>query len=712
MRVPPDHPPPDADSEEAARGWLREVIRWLEQRLMASSAEDRNEDAVEFDKKAAAITQSIARLEDERDDLPIHAVRAWAALSEFEERCLWLAVAAQVDRHVGELVAWLSGDSRQRAVTPWVCLRLFCTTRHERLERERAFDAAAPLFDLGLLAARPADGQALSSDRLDATLVPASFLRTFLLGRRVVSDEAAPFARRIRPALGLDQVACPPAERAALRAIGPALEWRPALADPVCGEALYDFQQAGALLLTGSPGSGKSLLARALAGERGRALIEVDADRLATLSDPQIIHILDTLFREAAFTGEWLLFDGCDSLLRRARSEGPLGDQRLVFTAFRAALRRWPVGVIITAESPDAVADSVRDRLFLHHELPSIGRDLAGLAWQLNVPGAVELDRDVDFADLAENFALTGRGLQNAINLAVRSVEGDGPLRQPTLEAAARAQQSSGLGEFARRTWVSRPRADLVAAERVATGVDAIIATERVRENILQQWGLAARMHKGLGLVCLFDGEPGTGKTLAAEVIASELCLPLYTVNVSNVVSKWIGETEKNLQRIFDDAQRNRCVLLFDEADSLFARRTEVTRSVDRYANMEVGLLLQLVENYRGLVILTTNLRESLDPAFSRRFAFKITFEFPDAESRRTIWERLLPPGRLDADLDVEDLAWSYELAGGSIRTVVLRAAFRAAVEGTRITREIVSECAVEECRALGKLVRDPSGLD
>jgi SpoVK/Ycf46/Vps4 family AAA+-type ATPase len=368
--------------------------------------------------------------------------------------------------------------------------------------------------------------------------------------------------------------------------------------------------------------------------------------------------------------------------------------------------------VILTAESSDAIADSVRDRLFLHHEVPSIGRELAGLAWQLNVPGSVELDRDVDFTALAESYALTGRGIQNAVNLAVRTTPPGAPVAQPTLEAAARAQQSSGLGEFARRTWVSRVRADLVAPARVAKGVDDIIATERVRETVIQQWGLAARMHKGLGLVCLFDGEPGTGKTLAAEVIASELSLPLYTVNVANIVSKWIGETEKNLQRIFDDAQRNRCVLLFDEADSLFAKRTDVTRSVDRYANMEVGLLLQLVEAYRGLVILTTNLKETLDPAFSRRFAHKITFEFPDANSRREIWARLLPAAQLAPDLDIDDVAWSYELAGGSIRTVVLRAAFRAAIEGSRITREIVGQCAVEECRALGKLVRDPAAAD
>ena len=194
---------------------------------------------------------------------------------------------------------------------------------------------------------------------------------------------------------------------------------------------------------------------------------------------------------------------------------------------------------------------------------------------------------------------------------------------------------------------------------------------------------------------------------MTAEVLASELGLPLFTVNVSNVVSKWIGETEKNLQRIFDDAQRSRCVLLFDEADSLFAKRTSVQRTSDRYANMEIGLLLQLVENYRGLVLLTTNLKDSIDPAFGRRFAFKLTFTFPGPEIRASIWERLLPEEHLADDVDFKDLAYTYELSGGSIRTVVLRAAYRAATQGTMITQAIIGECARQECRSLGRLVRE-----
>lgn len=279
---------------------------------------------------------------------------------------------------------------------------------------------------------------------------------------------------------------------------------------------------------------------------------------------------------------------------------------------------------------------------------------------------------------------------------------------QSDLVKAAALQGDRGMSAGVRRTWVSRKRSDLLLPAEVGRAIDELIETERNREQVLEKWQLARKVQKGLGLVCLFDGPPGTGKTMAAEVIACVLGLPLFTVSVANVVSKWVGETEKNLQSIFDEAQKARCLLLFDEADVLFTKRTEVQRSADRYSNMEVGLLLQLVESYRGLVVLTTNIKDSIDPAFARRFTFKLRFPNPDADVRLRIWEALLPRDRLADDVDLASIARRYELSGGAIRNIVLRAAYRAALrpEG-RVTATTIAELATEECRASGQLVRE-----
>jgi SpoVK/Ycf46/Vps4 family AAA+-type ATPase len=200
----------------------------------------------------------------------------------------------------------------------------------------------------------------------------------------------------------------------------------------------------------------------------------------------------------------------------------------------------------------------------------------------------------------------------------------------------------------------------------------------RQRGRVYDTWGFAARGLRGLGITALFAGPSGTGKTLAAEIVAHELSLDLYRIDLSRVVSKYIGETEKNLRRVFDAAEEGGAVLLFDEADALFGKRSEVRDSHDRYANIEVSYLLQRMEAYRGLAILTTNMRASLDTSFLRRLRFVVNFPFPDAPLRARIWERAFPAATPTEGLDVAKLA-RLSLAGGNIRNIALNAAFLAA---------------------------------
>jgi len=205
-----------------------------------------------------------------------------------------------------------------------------------------------------------------------------------------------------------------------------------------------------------------------------------------------------------------------------------------------------------------------------------------------------------------------------------------------------------------------------------------VIGHVRERYRVYDEWGFADRLSRGLGISVLFAGESGTGKTLAAEVLASELRLDLYRIDLSAVVSKYIGETEKNLRRVFDAAEDSGAILLFDEADALFGKRSEVKDSHDRYANLEISYLLQRMEAYRGLAILTTNMRHAIDTAFMRRIRFVVDFPFPDVAERARIWERVLPPDTPRAGLDPLRLA-QLGVAGGVIRNIAMHAAFLAA---------------------------------
>jgi len=260
---------------------------------------------------------------------------------------------------------------------------------------------------------------------------------------------------------------------------------------------------------------------------------------------------------------------------------------------------------------------------------------------------------------------------------------GEGRLAE-ALWDAARRQVRPRLDDLAQRVRATARWSNLILPEPQLEILRGIQAQLSQRPTVHDDWGFAEQSERGLGLTVLFAGSSGTGKTTAAEVLARELRLDLYRVDLSAVVSKYIGETEKNLRRVFDAAEAGGCILLFDEADALFGKRTEVSDSHDRHANVEVSYLLQRVEMFRGLAILTSNMRSALDAAFLRRLRFIVNFPFPDAALRAEIWRRAFPAATPTKGLDVQLLA-QLNLSGGQIRTVALNAAFLAASAGTPV---------------------------
>jgi hypothetical protein len=271
---------------------------------------------------------------------------------------------------------------------------------------------------------------------------------------------------------------------------------------------------------------------------------------------------------------------------------------------------------------------------------------------------------------------------------------------------ASRGQARPRLDDLAQRLETTSTWADLVLPAAQLQVLQELSAHVRQRAKVYETWGFGSRGARGLGITALFAGGSGTGKTLAAEVIARELRLDLYRIDLSSVVSKYIGETEKNLRRIFDAAEDGGAVLLFDEADALFGRRSEVKDSHDRYANIEVSYLLQRMEAYRGLAILTTNLKGALDPAFLRRIRFVVQFPFPDAAQRAEIWRRIFPPAAPTESLDFIGLA-RLNVAGGNIRNIALNAAFIAADAEEPVRMQHLLRAAQTEYAKLEKPLTD-----
>jgi ATP-dependent 26S proteasome regulatory subunit len=308
-------------------------------------------------------------------------------------------------------------------------------------------------------------------------------------------------------------------------------------------------------------------------------------------------------------------------------------------------------------------------------------------------------------AGLTSTFDMAAAEIHAA---AVQALARVGPEGMDSLNArlwaACRSQARRRVRELAQQIEPSARWPDLVLPDEQRQTLRDLVAHVAHRAKVYDEWGFASRGPRGLGITALFAGASGTGKTLAAEVIACELQLDLYRIDLSQVVSKYIGETEKNLSRVFDAAQDSGAVLLFDEADALFGKRSDVKDSHDRYANIEVSYLLQRMEAYRGLAILTTNMKGLIDTAFLRRLRFVVQFPFPDPAQRAAIWRSVFPAGVPTRDLQPAKLA-QLNVSGGSIRNIALHASFYAAEMGEPVQMSHALRAAYAECAKLEKSI-------
>jgi hypothetical protein len=416
---------------------------------------------------------------------------------------------------------------------------------------------------------------------------------------------------------------------------------------------------------------------------------------------------LVALRREAALRGAIPVIAGIEELMSAEGGKDP----RMRLLAQHLNQCDGPVVLVSSWRGVDVGAQLPAVRI--EWPIPDVAtrgelwRELAGAG-----DGGAELDL------LAHRFPLGAGAIRRAIASA-QVLAGRPPgsrLSPPELQAGIRQNVAERLGGLAERVVIKQTWNELVLADDVMTRVVGLVGRVRHAHMVYEQWGYRSKMPRGVGVAALFSGPPGTGKTMVAGLIANELDLELYQVDLSKVVSKWIGETEKQLAKVFDAAEAGHVLLLFDEADALFGQRsTEMRGATDRYANLEVNFLLQRIERFNGIVILTTNLDASIDKALKRRLAAHVVFQHPDDDERAQLWTQLLaadgaPLGR---DLDARKLSRLYpQMTGANIRNAALAAAFLAAAEGrSRIDQATVMQAARGEYLSMGHVLAATSEL-
>ncbi|MBB4842922.1 hypothetical protein HNP55_001437 [Paucibacter oligotrophus] len=433
-------------------------------------------------------------------------------------------------------------------------------------------------------------------------------------------------------------------------------------------------------------GHEEALLATCRQALAPRGLLLLNAQALPE-GPAELLRCARLLDREALLTGFWPLLRAGENEPRLARLIEHLHSSALLLGAPPSGLLQATPHRLLqlqaTAESCRRAAEAALRAC--GDELPDLRAELGRAARQFSLaPNAiVELSRQLKQTPAAERPAQVW----------------------PAAAQAARARLA-GLAQLATRIETKQGFAGLVLPPAQMQALRDMAGQLRQARTVFEDWGFGAGSSRGQGLCALFAGDSGTGKTLAAEAIAHELGLDLYRIDLALMVSKYIGETEKNLKQLFDAAEAGGALLLFDEADALFGKRSEVKDSHDRHANLEVAYLLQRIESYRGMAILTSNMKSALDRAFLRRIPFIVNFPFPDAAARALIWQRQFPANAPLGEIDIATLA-RLDLSGGHIRNVVLAAAFRAAELGQPIHQALLLQAARGEYAKLDR----PPGL-
>jgi len=614
-----------------------------------------------FDQATAAARQIAAQMENAGDTPRLDALARLCNLTSFERDVFLLALAPELDRTFEQIYGYLQDDVTRKQATLNLALNVLSPGGPERMAALASLNPANPLFTFHLLhiisesSALPRQNRPLLVDEtvlawlLDGSYAPAAPLddlaRLFLPGVPIQGELGA----RLERALAAQAVLC-----------------------------LYGLDETAR--------RSAALQAAALAN---RPLLSIS---LASAAERPLLPLIRRALRDARLLGAVACFEGWETCLE---GQSPPPD-------LLAEVCAHPGPVVLSARREWRASRLPRERrlAWLAFDNPDYTRRVE--LWQeaLGRP-----DREVAF--LAGSFKLSSGQIRDAVQAAADAAGLENrPVQDEDLFAAPRAQSNPSLSLLAQAIQPRYTWEDLILPTDPLAQLREIVTAVRSRAQVLEGWGLGRKLASSLGVTVLFAGPPGTGKTMAAQIIAGELGLSLYRIDLSSVVSKYIGETEKNLAEVFSQAEASNAILFFDEADALFGKRSEVRDSHDRYANVEISYLLQRMEAYDGVTILATNLRANLDEAFTRRLQYAVDFPFPEEADRLRIWRALFPTQVPTApNLDFDLLAKRFKLAGGNIRNIILNAAYLAAAEDQPLAMQHLLHSTRRELQKMGRLL-------
>lgn len=622
--------------------------------------------------------ESILREQVEAEDEVPRFVALCAAfdLTAFERDTLLICLAPVLDLRYERLFGYLQNDVTLRRPTVNVILNLLIRSPLERLSLLPSFLDEGRLFAYRLIQRVNETGvqPALPNQQLT---VDESVL-AWLLGSYHPDPRLEECLTLSYPEVGEEEQ------------LLTAEVWEK-LVEAVNGQSVASFHGSDLLV--------QRTTAQRLAAHAYMPLLTVDLACAATKGLAPV-EILRLVMRDARMMGSAIYLYGWDAMM--GLHQPPVGLLKMLFEATNP--------LIISSEKEWYSQGVERSDSMLRVAFPKPGYRQRCALWKFYVAAAEhKLAPDVHLNGIASQFALESQQIQDAVASARDAAIQRGDLiRQRDLITAARVHSSPNLSGLAHKIEPRYEWTDIVLPEDQKAMLRELTQMVRGRGIVMEEWGVGKKLKTSSGVTVLFAGPPGTGKTMSAEVIAGELGLDLYKLDLSMVVSKYIGETEKNLGKIFDEAQSSSAVLFFDEADSIFGKRSEVKDSHDRYANMEISYLLQRMEQYDGITILATNLRANMDDAFTRRMQFIVDFPFPDAEERLYIWQTLFPPTLpKSGDIDLSLLATRFKLAGGNIRNIIASAAFLAAANGGVVTMEHLLHGTRRELQKMGRLISD-----
>jgi AAA+ superfamily predicted ATPase len=603
-------------------------------------------------------------------------------LTRFDIDALLACILPEIDLRFQKLYGYLQDDITRKNPSVDLLLRMLCGSFETKLKERQAFSSESKLMKYHLVNLEEERGY--SAPLLAKSLRVDERILNYLLEVDGIDQHLLRFSHLSQPKVKLADIVLPEDTREHLANITAHCKSM----SPVC----Y-FQ--------GSSGSGKKTTAESICSELGTKLLVIDIDRLIK-TESNVDTLLPIIFREGLLQSSAIYLDNCDALFTEDKGV------ESIYRRIIDELTYYPGWSFVASEKtpPRNISPS---KSIVNVEFPTPTADMRAQLWEQNRVLITRLAGKVNLSDLASRFKLNpgqiGAAAISAVNNALWKDPENQIVDSSDLYLACRQQSNSKLSALARKISPKYDWEDIILPKDQLDQLREMCNYVKHYQTVYTLWGFEKKLSLGKGLNALFAGPSGTGKTMAAEIIARQLGIDLYKINLSAIVSKYIGETEKNLENIFKEGQTANSILFFDEADALFGKRSEVRDSHDRYANIEIAYLLQRMEEYDGIVILATNMQKNMDEAFVRRLHYNIEFPMPEEADRLRIWQQVFPPETpLDKEIDLAFLARQFKISGGNIKNIALGSAFLAAADHGIIRMDNLILSTKREFQKMGKL--------